>query len=74
MIIINFLRIIYIEGMYVKFWMDQKGMNFDHNFYVVVGKQRCTENAYTGHQYNVFFYRLTNVLILFICFKLVMKF
>ena len=25
--------------------MDQKGMNFDNDFYTVVGKQRRTESA-----------------------------
>ena len=34
--------------------MEQKGMTFDHDFYVVVGKQCCTENAYAGHQHNIF--------------------
>jgi hypothetical protein len=34
--------------------MEQKGMTFDHNFYVVVGKQCRTENAYTGTQHNIF--------------------
>ena len=35
-------------------------MTFDHNFYVVVGKQCRTENEYTGHQQNtyIFFYYL----------------
>ena len=36
------------------FWMEQKGMTFDHDFYVVVGKQCRTENAYAGHQHNIF--------------------
>ena len=30
------------------FTMEQKGMTFDHDFYVVVGKQCSTENAYAG--------------------------
>ena len=34
--------------------MEQKGMTFDHDFYVVVGKQCRTENAYAGHQHNIF--------------------
>ena len=40
----------------VVFWMtmELKGMTFDHDFYVVVGKQCCTENAYAGHQHNIF--------------------
>ena len=29
--------------------MEQKGMTFDHDFYVGVGKQCRTENAYAGH-------------------------
>ena len=31
----------------------QKGMDLNHNFYVVVGKQCRTENGKTGHQYNI---------------------
>ena len=38
--------------------MDLKGMTLDHDFYVVVGKQCRTE---------------TNVILLFICFKLVLS-
>ena len=34
--------------------MEQKGMIFDHDFYVVVGKQCCTENVYAGHQHNIY--------------------
>ena len=34
--------------------MNQKGNTLDHDFYVVVGKQCRTENAYTGHQHNIF--------------------
>ena len=36
--------------------MEQKGMTFNHDFYVVVGncKQCRTENAYAGHQHNIF--------------------
>ena len=34
--------------------MEQKGMTFDHDFYVVVGKKCRTENAYAGHQHNIF--------------------
>ena len=36
--------------------IHKKGMHLNHNFYVVVGKQCCTENAYMGHQYNIFIY------------------
>ena len=35
-------------------WMEQKGMTFEHDFYVVVGKQCRTENVYAGHQHNIF--------------------
>ena len=34
--------------------MEQKGMTFDHDFYAVVCKQCSTENAYAGHQHNIF--------------------
>ena len=34
--------------------MRQKGIDLNHGFYIVVGKQCRTENAYTGHQHNVF--------------------
>ena len=34
--------------------IEQKGMHLNHEFYVVVGKQCRTENALTGHQYNIF--------------------
>ena len=34
--------------------MYQKGNTLDHDFYVVVGKQCRVENAYAGHQYNIF--------------------
>ena len=34
--------------------MEQKGMTLDHDFYVVVGKQCRTDNAYAGHQHNIF--------------------
>ena len=44
--------------------MIQEGTTFDHDFYVVVGKQCRTENT---------LYILTNVFLLLICFKLVMK-
>ena len=33
---------------------ETEGYDFDHNFYVVVGKQCRTENAYAGHQHNIF--------------------
>ena len=34
--------------------MCQKGNTLDHDFYVVVGKQCLTENAYAGHEHNIF--------------------
>ena len=34
--------------------MIQKGITFDHDFYVVAGKQWRTENAYAGNQHNIF--------------------
>ena len=36
------------------FLMRQKGIDLNHDFSVVVGKQCRTENAYTGHQHNIF--------------------
>ena len=53
--------------------MEQKVMNFDHDFYVVVGKQCRTENAYAGHHHNIL-YKLTNALCLLICFKFLVCF
>ena len=47
--------------------MIQEGMTFDHNFYVVVGKQWRTENAYAGHQHNIL-YKLTNVFFIIYLF------
>ena len=35
-------------------WMRKKGIDLNQDFYVVVDKQCHTENAYTGHQYNIF--------------------
>ena len=37
-----------------KLKMEQKGMTFDHDLYVIVGKQCRTENACAGHQHNIF--------------------
>jgi hypothetical protein len=48
--------------------MDQKGTTFDHDFYVVVGKQKMRTQV---NQHNL--YKLINALLLLICFKLVMK-
>ena len=52
--------------------IHQKGMHLNYNIYVVVDKQCYTQNVYTGHQHNIFI-QITNVLLLFICFKLVQK-
>ena len=41
--------------------MDRKGTTFDHDYYVIVGKQCRTENVYTGHQPNIL-YKLINAL------------
>ena len=57
---------VYKITFYQKFEMEQKGMTFDHDFYVVVGKQCRTEKTYA-------LYKSTNALLLLICFKLVMK-
>ena len=51
---------------------DQKGIDLSHNFYVfdvnnVVQKKR------TRVTNTISLYKLTNILLLFICFKLVMK-
>ena len=50
-----------------------KGMHLNHDWYVVVGKQYHTENAYAGHN-TISLYTLTNFLLLFICFKIVLSF
>ena len=34
--------------------IELKGMHFNHDFYVVVGKHCRTENVYTGHQHIIF--------------------
>jgi hypothetical protein len=33
--------------------IEQKGMTFDHDFYVVVGKQCRTENVYAAHKHKL---------------------
>ena len=45
-----------------------------HDFYIVVGKQCRTENMYDVVTNTISLYKLTNVLISFICFKLVLSF
>ena len=53
--------------------MRQKGINLNHGFYVVVGKQ-CRTEMRTWDTNSTSLYKLSNVLFLFICFKLVRKF
>ena len=47
-------HIFYLRKLYKSKMMEQKGMTFDHDFYVIVGKQCCTENVYADHQHNIF--------------------
>ena len=47
-------------------------MTLYHDFYVVVGKQCRTEKR-TQVSNTISLYKLTNTLLLLICFKLVMK-
>ena len=47
-------------------------MPFDHDFYVVVVKQ-CRTGMRTQVTNTISLYKLTNALLLLICFKLVMK-
>ena len=49
--------------------IEQKGIHLNHEFYVVVGQQCRTENRTN----TIFLYKLTFVLLVFICFKLVIK-
>ena len=42
-------------------------MTFDHDFYVVVGKQCRTENAYAGH-HTISSYKLTNIFFIIYLF------
>ena len=48
---------------------------FGSRFLCCFGKQCRTENTYTGHQYNIYIYVhiFNNFLLLFNCFKLIMK-
>ena len=52
--------------------IHQKGMHLNHDFYVVVGKQCRIENAYTVTN-TISLYKLIQIILLFSCFKLVMK-
>ena len=33
--------------------IHQKGIDLNHDFYAVVGKECRTENVYTGHLHNI---------------------
>ena len=46
--------------------MFQKGNTLDHDFYDVVGKQCCTENAYAGHQHNILILITTVFIIIYL--------
>ena len=50
-----------------------KGMHLNLEFYVVVGKQ-CRTEMCRGVTNTISLCGLTNVLLLFICFKLVLSF
>ena len=52
--------------------MEQKGMTFDHDFYV--GQQCRTENGYSWVTNTISLYKLNNVFLLLICFELVLGF
>ena len=55
--------------------IHQKGMHLKIDFYVVVGRQCRTQNVHERRVTNtISLYKLTNVLLLFICFKLVLSF
>ena len=73
----NILHFLLVFTFYAQknIWIKQKGMHLNHDLSIVVGKQCRTENAWTGrHQYNIFIFKLANVLFIFICFKLVLSF
>ena len=53
--------------------IPQKGMHLNHDFYVVVGKHCCTK-MHTRVTDTISLYKLTNALLLLICFKLVLSF
>ena len=44
----------YRKNNIIKHLIEQKGMTFDHNIYVVIGKQCRTENVYACHKHNTF--------------------
>ena len=51
--------------------IELKGMHLNHDFYVVVGIQ-CRTEMRRRVTNTISLYELTNVLLLFICFKLVL--
>ena len=51
------------------FWIKPKGMNFNHNFYV--GKQCRRKKMRRRVTNTISLHKLTNVLLSYICFKLV---
>ena len=52
--------------------IEQKGMHLNHDFYVVVGKN-VLQKMRRQVTNTISLYKLSNVVLLFICFKLVMK-
>ena len=48
------LQIVFYSALSSKYVMCQKGIDLNHDFYVVVGKQCRTENVNTGNQHNIF--------------------
>ena len=53
---ISFVLIREKKALIIREKIRQKGIDLNHDFYVVVGKQYRTENAYTGHQHNISIY------------------
>ena len=49
--------------------LEQKDMHLNHDFYVVVGKQ-CRTEMRRWVTNTISLYKLTNVLLIFICFVL----
>ena len=50
---IRLIQVMFTDFVCSDLWIRQKGINLNHDFYVVVGKQKM-RIAYTGHQYNIF--------------------
>ena len=55
---VKYLKILIIEhfNLYFALGDGSESHEFRSWFFLVVGKQRGTENAQTGHQYNIFTY------------------